>query len=143
MNQSRVCEMLKNVDEIKVGDSAVTVQIMTEDDTISFANISKDFNPVHLNNVYAKNSRYKGQIIHGLMAASLFSGLFGTKLPGIGCVYKSQNLNFKRAIYIGDEVEARIQVTAVDKVKKIISFRTYCLVKGKVMIDGDAEIFIP
>jgi 3-hydroxybutyryl-CoA dehydratase len=77
------------------------------------------------------------------MAASLFSGLFGTKLPGIGCVYKSQNLKFKRAIHIGDEVEACIEVVSVNKEKKVFGFRTTCLVNRKVMIDGDAEIFIP
>ena len=135
--------MIANIEKIKVGDMARIVKLMIEDDTISFSNISKDFNPVHLDKEYAGNSRYKGQIIHGLMAASLFSGLFGTKLPGIGCVYKSQNLKFKRAIYIGDEVEARIEVTSVNKDEKILTFRTYCLVNGKVMIDGDAEIFIP
>ena len=116
---------------------------MSPDMVKAFAEISEDFNPVHLDENYASKSRYKKQIIHGLMATSLFSGLFGTKLPGEGCVYKSQNILFKRAIYIGDTVTARVEVTDVDIKKKILSFSTRCLVKGKIMIDGESEIFVP
>jgi len=108
-----------------------------------FARISEDFNPIHFDKKYALKSRYKGQIIHGLMAASLFSGLFGTKLPGEGCVYKSQNIRFKRAIYINDIVTAKVQVNFVDMGKKVIKFRTQCFVNNKVVIDGESEIFIP
>ena len=106
------------IEEIKIGDSAEISKLMSADMVKAFAEISEDFNPVHLDENYALKSRYKKQIIHGLMATSLFSGLFGTKLPGEGCVYKSQNILFKRAIYIGDTVTARVEVTDVDIKKK-------------------------
>lgn len=128
---------------VSVGDFAEIEKKMTLDMVKSFASISEDFNPVHLDKEYAANSRYKRQIIHGLMATSLFSGLFGTKLPGEGCVYKSQNIRFKRAIYIEDVVMARVEVTHVSTEKKVITFTTRCFVNGKVMIDGESEIFIP
>ena len=131
------------IKEVRIGDSAEISKLMSPDMVKAFAEISEDFNPVHLDENYASKSRYKKQIIHGLMATSLFSGLFGTKLPGEGCVYKSQNIIFRRAIYIGDTVTARVEVTDVDVKKKILSFRTRCLVKGKIMIDGESEIFLP
>ena len=59
-------------------------------------------------------SRCKAQITQGIMASSLFSGLFGTQVPGEGCVYKSQNIRFKRPVYVGDEVTAKIEVVNVD-----------------------------
>ena len=108
------------IEEIKVGSSAEITKIMSLEMVKSFAGISEDFNPVHLDADYASKSRYKSQIIHGLMATSLFSGLFGTKLPGEGCVYKSQNIRFKRPIYVGDEVTARVEVVEVDMKKKVI-----------------------
>jgi len=129
--------------DVSLGDCAEIEKKMTLDMVKRFASISEDFNPVHLDEKYAANSRYKRQIIHGLMATSLFSGLFGTKLPGEGCVYKSQNIRFKRAIYIGDVVTARIEVTDVSIKKKLITFNTHCFVNGKVMIDGESEIFVP
>ncbi|MDA8891551.1 MaoC family dehydratase [Planktomarina temperata] len=129
--------------DIKIGDSAEITKRMSLEMVRAFAGISEDFNPVHLDAEYAASSRYKRQIIHGLMATSLFSGLFGTKLPGEGCVYKSQNIKFKRAIYIGDVVTARVEVTDVNIDKKVITFATRCFVNGKVMIDGESEIFVP
>ena len=64
-------------------------------------------------------------------------------MPGEGCVYKSQNIRFKRPVYVGDEVTAKIEVVNVDINKKVISFTTRCLVNGKVMIDGESEICVP
>lgn len=132
-----------NLSQVSVGDFAEIEKKMTLDMVKSFASISNDFNPVHLDEEYAANSRYKRQIVHGLMATSLFSGLFGTKLPGEGCVYKSQSIRFRRAIYIGEVVRARVEVSEVNIKKKIIKYATYCFVNKKVMIDGEAEIFIP
>lgn len=132
-----------DIAKIKVGDYAEITKLMSNDMVNIFAKISEDFNPVHLDSDYAEKSRYKRKIIHGLMATSLFSGLFGAKLPGEGCVYKSQNIRFKRPVYVGDTVTARVEVTSVNLPKKVITFRTRCLVKGKVMIDGESEIFIP
>jgi 3-hydroxybutyryl-CoA dehydratase len=129
--------------KIKIGDYAEVSEKMTIKMVESFANISKDFNPIHLNKSYALKSRYKGQIIHGLMAVSLFSGLFGTKLPGEGCVYKLQNIFFKRPIYVDDIVLAKIEIVSIDIKKKIIKFKTSCYVSNKIVIDGAAEIFIP
>lgn len=131
------------IDEVKVGDSAEITKHMSFDMVEDFSRLSEDFNPVHLDADYASRSRYRKKIIHGLMATSLFSGLFGTRIPGEGCVYKSQNIRFKRPIYVGDEVTARVEVTSVDVDKKVICFSTSCLVKGKVMIDGESEIFVP
>ena len=132
-----------NLTDISVGDFVEIKKKMTLDMVKSFASISEDFNPIHLDEKYAVNSRYKRRVVHGLIAVSLFSGLFGTKMPGEGCVYKSQNIRFKRVIYIGDVVMARVEVTHVSIEKKVTTFTTRCFVSGKVMIDGESEIFVP
>lgn len=108
------------IEKIKIWDSAEITKFMSPNMTKAFAGISEDFNPIHLDTNYSLKFRYEKKIIHGLMATSLFSGLFGTKLPGEGCVYKSQNILFKRAIYIGDTVTARVKVTDVDIKKNTI-----------------------
>jgi len=78
-----------------------------------------------------------------LMSASYFSALFGTKIPGEGCVYVSQSLQFKRPVYLGDTVTATVVVKAVDLKKRRVFFRTMCKVKNKIVIDGEAELFVP
>jgi len=132
-----------DINEIKIGMMASYSQTITDTDIKLFSGISGDKNPVHMSDEYAEKSRFKKRIAHGLLSASFFSSLFGTKLPGEGCVYVSQNLNFKRPVYIGDTVTASITVTSIDILKSRVFFNTECKVKNKIVIDGTAEIFIP
>ena len=131
------------IEEISVGMEVSYSQTITDSDIQSFAEMSGDRNPVHLDEEYAENSRYKKRIAHGLMTASFFSALFGTKLPGEGCVYVSQSLKFKRPVYIGDTVIATVEVTNVDQIKRRVFFRTTCKVKNKIVTDGEAELYVP
>jgi acyl dehydratase len=75
--------------------------------------------------------------------ASYFSALFGTKIPGEGCVYVSQSLNFKRPVYINDTIIATVEVIKVDLEKNRVWFKTTCKVNNKIVTDGEAEIYIP
>jgi len=131
------------IEEITPGMSASMSHVVTDGDVRKFAEVSGDHNPVHLDEDYAKDSRFGRRIAHGLFSASFFSGLFGTKLPGRGCVYAAQNLKFRRPVYIGDTVVATVTVLSVDAIKKRVLFSTVCSVEGKEVILGDAEIFIP
>ena len=129
--------------EIKTGTEITVKKIMTEELINIFSEISDDKNPIHLDNEYAKKSRYKKRLCYGMLAASLFSGIFGTKLPGLGCVYKSQSLKFLRPIYIDDLLFATVVVKEVNEKKKIVKFDTFCRVNNKKVISGSSEIFIP
>jgi len=131
------------IDTLNVGMMESYEQTITDADIKTFAGLSGDNNPVHMSEEYAENSRFKKRIAHGLLSASFFSALFGTKLPGYGCVYVSQNLNFKRPVYLGDTVKATVEIIKIDKEKSRVFFKTLCRVSGKIVIDGHAEIFIP
>lgn len=131
------------LEEIEVGMSISYSQTVTDADIKSFAGISGDRNPVHLDEDYAHKSQFKRRIAHGMMTASYFSALFGTKIPGEGCVYTYQSLNFKRPVYINDTVEAIITVTDVDIEKRRVKFRTICKVDNKTVTDGEAELYVP
>ena len=132
-----------SIHDIFIGMEVNSKRVITESDINDFAKLSGDTNPIHLDENYAKNSRYRKKIAHGLLSASFFSALFGTKLPGTGCVYTSQSLKFKRPIYVGDEVNTYIKVKSIDKKTNKIIFITQCIVNSKIAIDGEAEILIP
>ncbi len=132
-----------DIDEVCIGMNASYSQTISDADIKSFAGVSGDNNPVHMSDEYAEKSRFKKRIAHGLMSSSFFSALFGTKLPGEGCVYAAQSLIFKRPVYIGDTVVASVEVIDIDIKKRRVFFSTVCKVKGKVVIDGSAEIYIP
>ncbi|AXH14488.1 acyl dehydratase [Malaciobacter mytili LMG 24559] len=130
-------------ENIEIGMSVSYSQTITDSDIKSFSGISGDRNPIHLDEVYAENSKYKKRIAHGLLTASFFSALFGTKIPGEGCVYVSQSLNFKRPVYINDTVTAIVEVIKIDKIKRRVFFKTVCKVRNKIVTDGEAELYVP
>jgi len=131
------------INEIEPGMSESYSQTITDSDIKAFSGVSGDKNPIHMDDEYAEKSRFKKRIAHGLMSASYFSSIFGTKLPGPGCVYVSQTLNFVRPVYIGDTVRVTVTVTAVDLERRRVIFETVCRVKNKSVITGIAEIYIP
>lgn len=131
------------IEDIQIGMKVSYSQTITDSDIKTFAGLSGDHNPVHVDEKYAENSRFKRRIAHGLMSAGFFSQLFGTKLPGPGCVYTAQSLKFLRPVYINDTVVAMVEVIAVDIARKRVQFKTYCTVNNKMVIDGEAEIYIP
>lgn len=132
-----------NIEEISIGMTCSYSQTITDADVKSFAGISGDNNPVHMSDEYAEGSRFKKRIAHGLLSASFFSAIFGTKLPGEGCVYVGQNLKFHKPVYLGDTVTAKVTVTSIDVTKNRVFFLTECFVSDAVVISGEAEIYIP
>ncbi len=130
-------------EELSMGQSAVFGKTVTEADIAAFAGVSGDTNPVHLNEEYAKNTMFKGRIAHGMLSAAFISTVFGTKLPGPGCIYVSQSLKFKAPVKIGDTVMARVEVTALNPDKKFATFKTTCSVGDKVVLDGEATLMVP
>ena len=142
MNKSLVFNKIP-LEEIEIGVCVSYSQTITDADIKAFAGISGDRNPVHLDENYAQNSKFKKRIAHGMMTASYFSALFGTKIPGEGCVYTYQSLNFKRPVYINDTVEATVTVTEVDVEKRRVKFKTVCKVDNKIVTDGEAELYVP
>ncbi|GAA0691822.1 MaoC family dehydratase [Marinobacterium maritimum] len=131
------------LEEIYPGMTVSYSQTITDADIKAFAGISGDHNPVHVSETYAEQSRFGKRIAHGLMSAGFFSALFGMRLPGPGCLYVSQSLQFKRPVYINDTVVAAVEVTKVDREKRRVFFKTECKVGVKKVITGEAEIYIP
>lgn len=131
------------IDKIHIGMRVSYSQTITDADIKAYAGLSGDHNPVHISEEYAEKSRYGRRLAHGLMSVGFFSALFGMRLPGPGCVYVSQNIKFKRPVYINDTVTAIAEVTNVCIKSKRVFFSTNCYVKNKIVITGDAEIYIP
>lgn len=130
-------------EDIQVGMSASYEQTITDADVKSFAGLSGDHNPIHMSEVYAEKSRFKKRIAHGMISSSFFSALFGTEIPGEGCVYVKQSLEFKKAVYLGDTVRATVIVLSIDMEKRRVFFETLCKVKNKIVIRGEAELYVP
>jgi 3-hydroxybutyryl-CoA dehydratase len=130
-------------EDLTIGMSAAYGRTVSEADILMFAGVSGDTNPVHLDGEFAASTMFGGRIAHGMLSAAFISTVFGTRLPGPGCIYLSQSLKFKAPVKIGDTVVARVTVKELNTPKRRALFDTVCTVAGKVVLEGEAEILIP
>lgn len=131
------------LEDLTVGMTAHYDRVVTEDMIEQFAEVSGDFNPLHLDEDYAKGTMFKGRIAHGILSAGFISKIFGTIMPGKGSVYISQTLRFLAPVRIGDTVTTTVEIVDINAEKKRVSFKSRCRVDRTVVIDGDALIMVP
>lgn len=130
-------------DELSEGMSATYIRTVTEDDVATFAAVSGDDNPVHLDDEFAARSPFGGRIAHGMLTASYISTVIGTRLPGAGTVYLSQSLRFTAPVRIGDRVETRVTITGLKADKNRVELETVCRVGSRVVLSGEALVMVP
>lgn len=130
-----------SIDEIYVGQRKSFTKTVTEADVNTFAGLTGDFNPVHVNAEYAKTSRFGGKIAHGMLTASFISTVFGMTIPGADGIYLGQTIKFLAPVRIGDTITAAIEVIKVMPEKKRFYARTTVTnQRGELVIDGEATL---
>ena len=129
--------------KLQIGDTASLSKTITDDDIHSFADITGDHNPMHVDDEFAKHTRFGRRIAHGMLSASLISSVIANELPGRGSIYLSQSLQFVAPVFPGDVVTARVTVTAVREDKPIVKLETVCLnQRNETVIRGEATVLI-
>jgi 3-hydroxybutyryl-CoA dehydratase len=131
------------LEDLEVGMSAVYTRTVTDADIVMFAGVSGDTNPLHLSNDFADGTMFEGRIAHGMLTASFISTLIGTRLPGPGAIYMSQNLKFLAPVRPGQTVNTRATITDINREKARITLHTQCMVGDEVVIEGEALIKVP
>lgn len=134
----------KTLSEIQVGDVAEFSKTVSESDVYAFAGVTGDFNPAHINEVYAKTTFFKTRIAHGMLGAGFISAVIAMQLPGPGTIYLSQELRFLAPVVIGDTITARVEVAEIIADKKRIRLKTTCVnQEGTVVLEGQALVSPP
>lgn len=130
-------------EDLEIGQAHETVHTITADDIQRFAEVSGDFNPLHMSDEYAATTMFEKRIAHGALTASYISGILGNDLPGPGAVFVGLNMRFRRPVYIGDTVTARATIAEkIDRGNRVV-LKIECIVDGKRVITGDAEVVAP
>lgn len=125
--------------QLKIGDRASLSKTINPDDVAEFARLTSDTNPLHLDEEYAKQTRFGGRIVHGMLGASLISAVIGTELGGP--IYLGQTLKFVKPIRIGETLTATAEVIAVREDKNIVTLKTSVTNEGgDEVIVGEATV---
>ncbi|WP_376793298.1 MaoC family dehydratase [Thermoflexus sp.] len=130
--------------ELRVGATASWTKTITQADIEAFAALTGDNNPLHLDEVFAQNTRFGRPIAHGMLVAGLISTVLGRLLPGPGTIYLSQSLQFVRPVYPGDTITATVEVIRIREDKPIVTLATRCVNQnGEEVLRGEAVVLAP
>ena len=127
--------------KLRVGDTASRSKVITDADIRTFADLTGDHNPIHVDDEFASKSRFGKRIAHGMLSGSLISAVLANDLPGQGSIYLGQTLQFVAPVFVGDEITARVTVLAVRESKPIATLETVCVnQRNEVVIKGEATV---
>lgn len=126
-----------------VGDSATFTKTIEESDVVHFAHASGDHNPLHLDEAYARRTRFGHRIAHGILSAGLISAALASELPGLGTIFVELQIRFLKPVYLGDTVTARITVAEVINPRRV-RLAAVCLnQRGEEVAAGYALVVPP
>ncbi|WP_141228359.1 MaoC family dehydratase [Anaeromicrobium sediminis] len=135
--------MIKDIkfEDITIGLNDSLTKTISEDDISTFAQVSGDFNPIHLDENFASKSIFKKKIAHGMLTSSLISSVLGTKLPGANTLYLSQSLKFLAPVYINDTITATVTVIDKREDKRLLTLETNIFKSdGTKVVSGSAIV---
>lgn len=133
-----------SINGLHVGQKAVIVKTITAADIEQYSALTGDTNPIHTDEAFAKKTMFGEPIAQGMLSASVLSACIGSRLPGPGTIYLTQELKFLRPVKIGDTVIARIEVTEIITEKNRVRLKTTLHnQRGERVIEGFALVVPP
>jgi 3-hydroxybutyryl-CoA dehydratase len=128
--------------DLTVGQTAEYSKQVSDEDVMSFARITGDFNAVHVDDTAAKKTRFAGRIAHGMLSAGIVSAAIANELPGAGSIYLAQTLRFTAPVRIDDTITVALTVTELLS-KNRVKLSTVCRNQnGETVLDGEATIMV-
>ncbi len=131
------------IEDLSAGMEASYSRVASREDIDLFAQVSGDTNPLHLDEAYAATTMFDGCIAHGMLSAGYISKVLGTQLPGPGAIYLSQSLKFKAPVRPGEQVDTRVEITALDASRRRVTVHCECRVGDTVVVSGEAQLLVP
>src|SRR3982750_1176517 len=129
--------------DLKIGDSFSTTRLVTDELIRRFAEVSGDYNPIHLDEEFAKTTRFGRRIAHGMLSGAFISAVLGYEFKARKIVYMSQTMKFTAPVYIGDTVTADATVTNIREDRNIVTIETVCSKQdGEMVVKGEAVVMI-
>jgi len=129
--------------DIKIGDKFSIERKVTDDLVRKFAEVSGDYNPIHLDEEFAKTTRFGKRIAHGMLSGAFISSVLGYEFKERKIVYLSQTMKFVAPVFIGDTVTATGTVTNIRTDKGIVTLETVCTNQnGDTLVKGEAAVMI-
>jgi acyl dehydratase len=126
----------------QAGDFAERTRAVSERDVALFTEITGDRNPLHYDREVAAKSVFGGLIVQGGITSGILNAIVAEDLPGPGTVFLGVEWKFVKAVYIGDVITCRVEITAVRDDKPICTLATSVRNQdGVVCLTGTANTY--
>lgn len=126
--------MFKDFDAIQVGETQTLTKHITEADVRKFVEMTGDDNPLHVDRAYAETTAFKDIVVHGMLGASFISTVIGTKLPGTGALWVSQNIEFLLPVRLGDVLTISATVLKKHERERLLELDTKIVNQNQQLI---------
>ena len=130
------------LEDLSIGMFAEKKMVVSDEKITTFAELSGDYNPVHMDAEYAATTMFGKRIAHGALSASLISAILGNDLPGPGAIFTELNMRFRKPAFIDDEITARAEVVEINEKSGRVKMKVACFVDGKAIIRGEAGVVV-
>ncbi len=129
--------------DLKIGDTFSTSRLVTDEIIRKFADVSGDFNPIHLDEEFAKTTRFGKRIAHGMLSGAFISAVLGNEFKEQKIIYLSQTMKFTAPVFLGDTVTATATVTNLSEDRGIVTLVTVCTNQnGETLVKGEAAVMV-
>lgn len=129
--------------DIKIGDKFSTSRLVTDELVRKFAEVSGDYNPIHLDDEFASKTRFGRRIAHGMLSGAFISAVLGNEFRERKIVYLSQTMKFTAPVFLGDTVTATATVTKIREDRGIVTLETICTNQnGETLVKGESAVMI-
>ena len=129
--------------DLKIGDTFTKERLVTDELVRQFAEVSGDYNPIHLDEEFAKTTRFGRRIAHGMLSGAFISAVLGYEFRERKIVYLSQTMKFTAPVFIGDTITTTARVTKIREDKGIVTVETNCAKEsGERVVEGEAVVMI-
>jgi len=129
----------KTIQGLAVGDTFVVTRRFTQTDMQAFADVTRDYNPIHFEKRFADVKKFRDPICHGLLVGSILTEVGGQ----IGWLASAMNFRFKRPVYFGDTIECRLTITAIDERNRARAEAIYRNQNGTIVLEADLGGIVP
>lgn len=129
----------KAIAGFNVGDSFTVQRTFTEEDMIAFAEVTRDYNPIHFDERFTAVKQFKGRICHGLLVAGMLTEVGGQ----MGWLASVMNFRFKKPVYFGDTITCKLTITKIDEHHRARAAAVYHNEGGVVVLEADLEGILP
>jgi 3-hydroxybutyryl-CoA dehydratase len=129
----------KAIEGLKVGDMFSISRIFAEKEVVLFADITRDYNPIHFDNRFTEVKGFSGRICHGLLVASMISEIGGQ----IGWLATEMNFSFRKTIYFGDKIVCNLTITDIDDRNRAAAKAEYINQEGTIVMEAILKGIMP